>query len=127
MSSSNLKANIKAREEAESTIKEIEVYCDTTPRFWEELKLLCEQKITGGVVRQPAADGFTLAQCLAFEATIVPYGKWLGCRVDAVPLRYWLGLQESDFNRDLKKWMATTRFQGLQLIPSDMESDPREI
>lgn len=115
---SDLAANIEARADAEQMI---ELCGEQPPRFWEVLASIAVQKCDKAlmVVPKPVADAqhaerMNEAEAWQFERSIVPFGKYAGEPVYDVPISYWTFVTESDFNRQLIRYMRSDAYQRRQ-------------
>jgi hypothetical protein len=110
--------NVQSRKAAESFLElAADVPESVNERFWETLAVAASQRVGLAVYRPcpieargPMAD----EEAIAFERTIVPMGKYQGERVGDVPHAYWLYITESDFNRQLVRYIKSDYFQRRQ-------------
>lgn len=63
------------------------------------------------------SDRMNDAEARQFERTIVPFGKYAGEPVGDVPVAYWTFVTESQFNRDLIRYMRSDAYQRRQEEP----------
>jgi hypothetical protein len=112
----NIEANMKARGDAEQMI---DLCGEQTERFWEHMAAMaverCGKKLVA-IVRTDEAR-MTDAEASQFERTIVPFGKYAGEPVSEVPIAYWTYVTESEFNRQLVRYMRSDAYQRRQDEP----------
>ena len=112
---STVEENKQARERAEEFAKFIGV---ETTRFWETLANIAADKCGRGVAILPkhviegnAADRMTDNEAAEFERSSVPFGKYAGQPIGDVPCSYWTYVTESEFNRNLIRYLRSKTFQ----------------
>lgn len=114
----SVEENIKARGDA---MQMIDLCGEQPSRFWEVLARMaadrCDKAI--GVLPKAIVDGHSenkmnATEAQEFERVTVPFGKYAGQCVGDVPMSYWLWVTESDWNRDLIRYLRSDTFQQRQ-------------
>lgn len=86
-------------------------------KFWEVLAMQAASKC-GMALVTPRDAGTTAMDdkaARAFEDVAVPYGGHKGERVGDVSPRYFIGLLDGEFGRNLRRYVASRRFRERQL------------
>lgn len=113
MSSDSLAENIKQRKLAEEFV---ELIGEQPERFWECLRSIATSKLPAAIPPSAPAE-MTEQQAVAFEESVVPYGKFAGKRVHEADHDYLCWLAEGDdFVRKLRAYFRSARYRRSKSI-----------
>jgi hypothetical protein len=119
----DIEQNIRARADAEQMA---ELCGEQTERFWEVLATIAAERSGKALMLAPKAVAAGNAElqmsdeeAAQFERVIVPFGKFAGEPVGDVPISYWTFVTESDFNRQLVRYMRSRAYQRRQEEPDE--------
>lgn len=117
MEENKIKENIRIRRAAEAALTEIErlapLMAEGGARFWETIARNAATRV-GLDVSSPSENRMGEQEARAFEDTPIPFGVHQGQRVGSISPHYWINTRESDFERDLRRFMKSRRFQEIQ-------------
>lgn len=117
MESEKIKENIRIRRAAEAALTEAErlapLMAEGGARFWEIITRQAAARV-GLDVAAPAENRMSDQEARVFEDTPIPFGVHQGMKVGSISPHYWINTRESDFERDLRRFMKSRRFQEIQ-------------
>ena len=126
----SFETNKHARELAEELLRYVPVLLadndEHTQLFWEIIARHAKVQLP---FRWPSPNApMSYEEAMAFADRIVPFrsGQWMGCKVRDVPDGYWLTVTQSEFNRQLVRYLKSEYFKGLQGEPYDPEDESEE-
>jgi hypothetical protein len=114
MNTTEVSANIKARQDAEEVFA-LAGEMAKSPRFWEVLASLVAEQLPPKPQPAERFPALNEQEAMRFEATPMPYGKHAGDAVGIVPCDYLLFLTEGDeFSQRLRRYVKSKRFAERQ-------------
>lgn len=114
MNTTEVAANIKARQDAEEVFALAGAMAQS-PRFWEVLASLVAEQLPPKPQPTERFPAMNDQEATRFEAIPMPYGKHAGESVGEVPCDYLLFLTEGDeFSQRLKRYVKSKRFADRQ-------------